>query len=153
MIIVSYFSVTTLVISVAMTPGRTSFTRIPSGARRSANSVVSMETAAFEPQYSPLDVDETSAEQEPTFTICPLLLKICSCFIICFAASWVRNMVPFVLIPKTRSKLSSDISNRSFLSFGATPALFTRISILPNFSTVSLIRRSLSSLQSNDPLT
>ena len=51
---------------------------IPSDASLSAYSVVSMETAAFEIQYSPLEVEETVAEQDPTFTICPLHANTCS---------------------------------------------------------------------------
>ena len=49
----SYFSVTPLVMSVRMMPGRTSYTPTPSGASRVAKSCVIMPMPALERQYCP----------------------------------------------------------------------------------------------------
>ena len=65
----SYFSLTLPVISVAIIPGRTSNTGMLYSARRSAKSVVTIETPAFEIQYSPLDVEDVYADIDPIFTI------------------------------------------------------------------------------------
>ena len=89
-----------------------------------------MASPALEIQYSPL-VEDTSAEQEPIFTMVPLFFQIQSCLSICLATNWVRNRAPFVLISITRSKLSSLISRMSLRSKGATAALFTSTSTLP----------------------
>ena len=100
----SYVSCTVVVMSVAMTPGRTSCTRMPSGARRAAYSLVSMDTPALDTQYSPRFKDTTSAEQDETLTMVPrLTLPSIESPIMCFAMSWVKNMLPFELTPSTRS--------------------------------------------------
>ena len=116
---------------------------MPSAASRSAYSVVSMEMPALETQYSPRFVLETTEEQLEMLTIAPLLCAArhfsskYSCAIICLATFCVRNIFPFVLVPTTKSKLSSVISSRSLRTFGATPALLTSTSIRPKRSTAA----------------
>ena len=90
-----------LVISVAITPGRTSLTRIPSAARRSAYRVVSIDTPALDTQYSPRLVEDTTELQLDTLTIAPLRPSTGSWAIICLATSCVRNILPLVLMPTT----------------------------------------------------
>ncbi len=55
--------------SVAMIPGRTSYTGIPRAASRSANSRAAIASPAFVTQYSPRPVDAISAETDVTNTI------------------------------------------------------------------------------------
>ena len=69
---------TPAVISVAMTPGRTSLTRIPSGASRAAQSWVAIETPALEMQYSPRLKLTIVEEQEATLTIAPTIPSVVS---------------------------------------------------------------------------
>ena len=53
-----YLSATPAVMSVWMMPGRTSKTGMPSPARRSAKSFVTMEIPALDTQYSPREGEE-----------------------------------------------------------------------------------------------
>ena len=104
-----------------------------------------MDTPALDTQYSPRLVLDTTALQLDTLTITPLRPSSGSWAIICLATAWVRNKQPLVLMPTTRSKLSSVISSRSERTFGATPALLTSASMRPKAFTASDTMRSRSS--------
>ena len=65
----SYCAATDSVIGVRMMPGRTSNTPMPSAARRSAKSRVSMPRPAFDMQYSPRSMDASSALTDDTVTM------------------------------------------------------------------------------------
>ena len=117
---------------------------MPSPASLSAYSLVSMEMPALDTQYSPRLTEETSAEQEEIFTITPRVCDAQGVAIMWRATSWVMNMLPLVLVPTTRSKLSSVISSRSRRSLGATPALLTSTPIRPCRAMASQTTRFLS---------
>ena len=82
---------------VAMMPGQISLTGMRSPARRSAKSLVIIETPAFEMQYSPRLVELVYAEQEEILTIEPPF----PCLTILFATACVKKRVPLVLMPIT----------------------------------------------------
>ena len=66
---VSYAARTGAVMSVAIIPGRTSYTCIPDAARRVANNRTAIASPAFETQYSPRAMEAISAETDVTNTI------------------------------------------------------------------------------------
>ena len=132
----SYFSETAAVISVLIIPGRISKTGISYSASLSANKAVTMETPAFDMQYSPRETDETYADIEPMLTMrgqCEesLFLDFLSS-IISFATLWVKKNTDLRLVSRTKSKLSSVVSRMSLRTGGAIPALFTSRSMPPN---------------------
>src|SRR3989339_670368 len=88
----SYFSVTAAVMSVLMMPGRISYTLMLCSERRSAKSLVIMETPAFDTQYSPRPGDEVYEDMEAMLIIMGLREgSAFFCSIIHLATSCVRK--------------------------------------------------------------
>ena len=84
---------------VRMMPGQISLTVMPSLAKRSAKSLVIIETPALEIQYSPRLTELVYAEQEEMLTIEPPFPAAT----ISRATAWVKKRVALVLIPITKS--------------------------------------------------
>jgi hypothetical protein len=97
----SYLPATPSVIGVRITPGRTSKTAMPSGASRSANSLLSMPRPAFDRQYSPRSIDARLALTEDTVTI-ERGPNACAAAI-CRATACVKKKVPRRLVSSTLS--------------------------------------------------
>src|SRR6185436_16869861 len=122
--------------SVRMVPGPIAFTRMPWGASDSAITLVSWLMAPLETTYGTwLGMASTA------FTLDMLMIAPPPpCFTIWRAAAWPARNTPFRFTARTRSKSTSSMSRNS--AAWTMPALATRMSRRPNFSTVAATARS-----------
>ena len=129
----SYLAFAPAVMSVAMMPGRTSRTWMPSPASRTAQSWEAMASPALEMQYSPRFTDAVWADIDDTKTsLYPPESRLPPGWARKWrATSWARKYGPFRLTATTSSKLSSVASRMSARTRGAIPALLTRASNRP----------------------
>src|SRR3954447_14915355 len=148
----SYRSRERSVISVRMIPGLTSYTAIPCGASRAANSWAAIAAPALETQYSPRFSASTSAFIEVTNTT-PRGNGPAGSASSRLANAWVRKKAPRVLTARQRSKLSGLTSSRSPRLSTVTPALLTSPSTPPNAAQAASNSRPCPARSATSPCT
>jgi len=95
-----------------------------------ANDLVKFTIAALDAQYAEAFINPVLPNMDAIETIFPLF-----CFNIYFTTAFVHKNTHFRLIFMVKSRSSSVISAKGFID--PTPALFTKISILPKVLIVS----------------